>query len=452
MDSEAIYKLVDGIFERSGFALLYLVIALTVGIIAVGLLVYFFKREKFSAFVKYAIGIAAGVALAALTLMTYLKWEAIKLDPDVDVKTYGLVFYPILAELIIAVVGMIAILISSLFGKKAGRIAGISTAVLLLGGFIAIMVELTKYFKLVSDYYANFNLVGLVVSAVVFAVLIAVIYFLGDRRGFSDTRSIVFGAISIALSFALSYIKFFEMPQGGSLTLASLLPLMIYCCMFGTRRGVIACLIYGVLQAIQDPWIIHPMQFLLDYPLAFGMIGISGIFIEKRVFKGKKRVIGFALGAIIAVVGRYLCHVLSGVFAFAEYADRSSALVYSLTYNSFAFVDMIIAIAAGSMLFASKSFTAQMDKSSDLAGKNDAEAIIEEADDDFDNFYGKTEAENSDEIADKADAANSNEVPENAGENENSDNPFVQSGELVESSDEAAEEAGVSPEKCDKNA
>ena len=173
------------------------------------------------------------------------------------------------------------------------------------------MVELTKYYNLVSEWYKNFNLVGLTVSAVVFMVLIGIIYFLGGKRNISDTRSIVYGAISIAMSFALSYIKLVELPQGGSITLASLLPLMIYCCMFGTRRGVIACLIYGTLQAIQDPWIIHPMQFLLDYPLAFGMIGVSGIFIEKNVFKGKLQVVGFALGAIIAVVGRYICHVLS---------------------------------------------------------------------------------------------------------------------------------------------
>lgn len=377
MDAKEVYKLVDGIFAKTGFTLLYLVIALAVCIVAVGVLVYIFKRDKFSAFVKYAVGITAGVALCALTLLTYLKWEAIKLNPNVDMNTYGLVFYPVLTELIIAVAGMIAILVCSLFNKKASKIAGIATAVLLLGGFIAIMVELTKYFNLVSDYYENFNLAGLAVSAVVFMVLIAVIYFIGDKRIISDTRSIVYGAISIAMSFALSYIKLFEMPQGGSLTLASLLPLMIYCCMFGTRRGTIVCLIYGVLQAVQDPWIIHPMQFLLDYPLAFGMIGISGIFIEKGVFKGNKQVIGFALGAIIAVTGRYICHVLSGVFAFAEYSNVSSAFVYSLTYNSFAFIDLAIALGAGIVLFLSKAFVSQMTKSSDL-GKKETETPVSE--------------------------------------------------------------------------
>ena len=107
---------------------------------------------------------------------------------------------------------------------------------------------------------------------------------------------------------------------------------MIYCCMFGTRRGLIVCTLYGAMQALQDPYIIHPMQFLLDYPLAFCLIGVSGIFMEKGVFKNHK-ILAFLLGGVIAVVLRYACHVCSGVFAFADYADLekySSAAAYSL--------------------------------------------------------------------------------------------------------------------------
>ena len=110
------------------------------------------------------------------------------------------------------------------------------------------------------------------------------------------------------------------------------------------------------------------MQFLLDYPLAFGLIGVSGIFMEKGVFKDKK-VVAFLLGSVIAVVLRYACHVCSGVFAFADYADLDeygTAIAYSLAYNSVAFVDMLIALVAGSVMFASKSFTALMQKSSDV--------------------------------------------------------------------------------------
>lgn len=396
------------LYDKAASSLLWLAVALVGAGIIVCLLLYFFKRDKMSQFAKYAIGIVAGVALCALTVMTTMKIEINKVNPYVDMSIYGLIMYPIIAELIVAVVGMIAIMVCSVFGKKAAKIAGISTGALLLGGFIAIMVEMAKYYDIVGDTSGyNTSTTGLIVSAVVVAALIAIIYFLGDKRKISDTRSIVYGAVAIALSFALSYAKFFEMPQGGSVTFASLLPLMIYCCMFGTRRGTIVCLIYGLLQSVQDPYILHPMQFLLDYPLAFGLIGVSGIFVEKNVFKfkGEKQrlnsLLGFLLGGIVAVVGRYVCHVLSGVFAFASFGPADAALVYSLTYNSFAFIDMLIVLVAGAMLFLSKSFVAQMNRSSDIIGKTEPveQVVLNDNDDEID--LAIIAAQNADEKIDE---------------------------------------------------
>ena len=353
---------IETLSDKLQFVALYLAVALAAAFIVVGLLVWFFKRDKFDDFKKYAVGLVTGFALTMVVVFAYVKFQC-NID-DMQAK----LFYPILATLITVVAGAIAMLVSSLFSKKAVKISFIVTAVLTLGCFIATMVLMAQYYGDIAEYYPNANLVGMIVSAVVFMVIMVVLWFVGDKRKMSDTRSIVYGAISIALSFALSYAKLFKLPQGGSVTFASLLPLMIYCCMFGTRRGLIVCTIYGVLQALQDPFIIHPMQFLLDYPLAFGLIGVSGIFMEKGVFKDKK-VVAFLLGGVLAVVLRYACHVCSGVFAFADYADLDkydTAIAYSMAYNSFAFVDMIIALVAGSTLFASKSFTALMQKSSDL--------------------------------------------------------------------------------------
>lgn len=353
---------IETLSDKLQFVALYLAVALAAAFIVVGLLVWFFKHDKFDDFKKYAVGIVTGFALTMVVVFAYVKFQC-NID-DMQAK----LFYPILATLITVVAGAIAMLVSSLFSKKAVKISFIVTAVLTLGCFIATMVLMAQYYGDIAEYYPNANLVGMIVSAVVFMVIMVVLWFVGDKRKMSDTRSIVYGAISIALSFALSYAKLFKLPQGGSVTFASLLPLMIYCCMFGTRRGLIVCTIYGVLQALQDPFIIHPMQFLLDYPLAFGLIGVSGIFMEKGVFKDKK-VVAFLLGGVLAVVLRYACHVCSGVFAFADYADLDkydTAIAYSMAYNSFAFVDMIIALVAGSTLFASKSFTALMQKSSDL--------------------------------------------------------------------------------------
>lgn len=400
---------INTLFDKLQYVALYLAVALVAAFIVVGLLVWFFKREKFNDYKKYAIGIATGFAITMVVVFAYVKFQC-NID-DMQAK----LFYPILATLITAVAGAIAMLVSSLFNDKAVKISLIVTAALLLGCFIATMVLMAQYYGDIAEYYPNANLVGMIVSAVVFMVIMVVMWFVGDKRKMSDTRSIVYGAISIALSFALSYAKLFKLPQGGSVTFASLLPLMVYCCMFGTRRGLVVCTIYGVLQALQDPFIIHPMQFLLDYPLAFGLIGVSGIFMEKGVFKEKK-IVAFLLGGIIAVVLRYACHVCSGVFAFADYADLDkygSAIVYSMAYNSFTFVDMALALVAGSTLFASKSFTALMQKSSDV---NKLAAATQTAD-------GATGVDNDEELdeVDKQIIANQAKS-ENKDSNDNQDN------------------------------
>lgn len=400
---------INTLSDKLQYVALYLAVALVAAFIVVGLLVWFFKREKFNDYKKYAIGIATGFAITMVVVFAYVKFQC-NID-DMQAK----LFYPILATLITAVAGAIAMLVSSLFNDKAVKISLIVTAALLLSCFIATMVLMAQYYGDIAEYYPNANLVGMIVSAVVFMVIMVVMWFVGDKRKMSDTRSIVYGAISIALSFALSYAKLFKLPQGGSVTFASLLPLMVYCCMFGTRRGLVVCTIYGVLQALQDPFIIHPMQFLLDYPLAFGLIGVSGIFMEKGVFKEKK-IVAFLLGGIIAVVLRYACHVCSGVFAFADYADLDkygSAIVYSMAYNSFTFVDMALALVAGSTLFASKSFTALMQKSSDV---NKLAAATQTAD-------GATGVDNYEELdeVDKQIIANQAKS-ENKDSNDNQDN------------------------------
>lgn len=400
---------INTLSDKLQYVALYLAVALVAAFIVVGLLVWFFKREKFNDYKKYAIGIATGFAITMVVVFAYVKFQC-NID-DMQAK----LFYPILATLITAVAGAIAMLVSSLFNDKAVKISLIVTAALLLGCFIATMVLMAQYYGDIAEYYPNANLVGMIVSAVVFMVIMVVMWFVGDKRKMSDTRSIVYGAISIALSFALSYAKLFKLPQGGSVTFASLLPLMVYCCMFGTRRGLVVCTIYGVLQALQDPFIIHPMQFLLDYPLAFGLIGVSGIFMEKGVFKEKK-IVAFLLGGIIAVVLRYACHVCSGVFAFADYADLDkygSAIVYSMAYNSFTFVDMALALVAGSTLFASKSFTALMQKSSDV---NKLAVTTQTAD-------GATDVDNDEELdeIDKQIIANQAKS-ENKDSNDNQDN------------------------------
>ena len=363
---------IDALFDKLGYVVLYLAVAvLGLGLVT-GVVLKKTNPSKLKDFVKVFSGVVIGIAVAVLVTMTYVKMQ----DTDVE----PLLFYPVLATLVTVLASGIALLVASSFGKKAFRVTLCVAGALALGCFIALMVCMSKQFDLVGSDYEHASTVGMIVSAVVIMALLVAVYILGGKKDVNNTRALVYGAVAVALSFALSYARLFRMPQGGSITFVSMLPLMVYCSMFGTRRGLLVCLVYGTLQALQDPYIIHPMQFLLDYPLAFGLIGVSGIFVEKNLFKNK--IVGFVLGAVLAVGLRYACHVCSGVFAFADYfywdselmSKYDSAAVYSLAYNSFALVDMAIAIAAGSLMLLSKSFVNQMTLASQPA-------VVEESDD-----------------------------------------------------------------------
>lgn len=139
-----------------------------------------------------------------------------------------------------------------------------------------------------------------------------------------NTRTLTYGSICIALSFILSYIKFYHWPQGGSITAGSMLPLIIFAFIFGPVPGILAGMVYGMLQLIQDPYILQIVQVIFDYPLAFGAIGIAGYFKNN-----------FTFAVIAAGLGRLLFAFLSGIFFFTSYATAAgmNPLVYSIAVN-----------------------------------------------------------------------------------------------------------------------
>lgn len=147
-----------------------------------------------------------------------------------------------------------------------------------------------------------------------------------SKNGKPMTKQLVFCAISIALAFVTSYIKFAKLPFGGSITLFSMFFICFAGYLYGAKAGVIAGIAYGVLQFLQDPYFYSPMQFLLDYPLAFGCLGLAGLFRNQKM--------GLQKGIFIGVLGRYICHVISGYVFFGSYAPEGmNAMVYTLGYN-----------------------------------------------------------------------------------------------------------------------
>lgn len=153
----------------------------------------------------------------------------------------------------------------------------------------------------------------------------------------SPTLILVHGALCIAISFVLSYFKLFSMPNGGSITLASMLPLMVYSNRYGAKYGVMAGVVYGFLQYIQNPEMTHWVQMIVDYPVAFGVIGLGGLV------RGEKNLV---FSVLIGGTLRFLCHLFTGAVFFGEYAAAGqSAFMYSLLYNApYLFADVAICV------------------------------------------------------------------------------------------------------------
>lgn len=359
MCSEAFSEL--SVFDKCGTVILYVTLALIAVVAVTGLLVRAYNKAKLTDFFKYATGIAIGYAVAIIILMLFLKFDEMTTQGEFIKE----LFYPILAIAVVGIVIGIGALIVSLISPDKIRIYLVVGGICFAVPIISAIVLLTKYYNttiIPGGYYSNVSTLGLSIgAALLLIVLIALTIIFGEKeRKENHTKSIVYAAISVALSFALSYVRFFKLPQGGSITLVSVLPLMLYSYMFGIKKGVLAGFIYGILQAIQDPWIIHPVQFLLDYPIAFAMIGLSGLF--KKYMK-KYPVVAFIAGGILAGALRYASHVISGIYAFSSFAGEGySAVAWGFLYNSFALADIAIAIAAGCFLFANKAFVKQLAK------------------------------------------------------------------------------------------
>lgn len=153
------------------------------------------------------------------------------------------------------------------------------------------------------------------------------------------------GGMAIALSTVLSLIKLYEMPQGGSITPASLLPIIFCALAFGPVWGIGVGAIYGILQFIISPFPAHWLSVILDYPLAFGMLGLAGLLAASRQSRLSEKNILHRIGLIsiprvvlaiaLGVIGRTLCSVISGAVYYASYApEGQNPWIYSLVYNS----------------------------------------------------------------------------------------------------------------------
>jgi thiamine transporter len=185
------------------------------------------------------------------------------------------------------------------------------------------------------ENFINSDLGGLVAFLSAGAVFLAISGIFLKRVKLS-VKAMTYSGLALSVAFMLSFISLYAMPQGGSITPMSMFFVAIIGFWFGPAFGMAAGVAYGFLQVVQGAWFIHPVQFLLDYPLAFGMLGLTGFFWKMRA--------GLYIGFIVACVGRFIMSALAGWIYWIG-VDTPGSLWASMLYNgSYVFPEMLLTL------------------------------------------------------------------------------------------------------------
>ena len=175
--------------------------------------------------------------------------------------------------------------------------------------------ELLKNFL---EVMTNFNSLSALLG-----IFLLIIFLLYSRKIKFTTGMLASISLLLALTILLHFFSLYRFPQGGQITLGSEIPLILLAWRYGAGVGFFAGFVYGFLNIIQDPFIVHPIQVLFDYPLPCMCLGLAGIF-PKKIF----------LSTTIAFFAKFLCHFISGVVFFGSFAPEGvSPIMYSLTTN-----------------------------------------------------------------------------------------------------------------------
>ncbi|MNM48338.1 energy-coupled thiamine transporter ThiT [Clostridium intestinale] len=187
----------------------------------------------------------------------------------------------------------------------------------------------TEFFQSLAEIFINLpantseivkhplSLVALIGCVIILIVLIKA------KKIEITTQLITRIGIALALATVLKVFRLYHFPQGGSVTLGSMVPILIIAFMYGPLVGFLTGFLYGIITLFMDPYILHPVQVLFDYPLPFLALGLAGFFKQNKL-----------LGTSVAIFGRFICHFISGVAFFGSFAPEGmSPIVYSLFVN-----------------------------------------------------------------------------------------------------------------------
>ena len=178
----------------------------------------------------------------------------------------------------------------------------------------------------------------IVLGIVVFGIAL---FFAGKNSEKNKMSAKQLACCAMAMAFITSYIKIFSLPWGGSVTLCSMLFIVLVANWYGVRTGILVGFTYGMLQFLQEPYVLSLFQVCCDYVLAFAALGVAGFFAKQKN--------GLLKGYIVAVLARGAFHALGGYLYWMDYMPdnfpKSLAAVYPIAYNySFLLAEGLITI------------------------------------------------------------------------------------------------------------
>lgn len=166
------------------------------------------------------------------------------------------------------------------------------------------------------------------ITTIAVIVMLMVLVAKTDKKKM-DVNVMVKTAILIAIAYVLNQITLFRMPQGGSVTPFSMLFIVLAAYLFGAKQGVTAGIVFGLLDLLIKPYVIHPVQLILDYPLAFGALGLGA------VLRNQKH--GLMKTYLVGILGRFIISSISGIIFFMDttngvWPGLIAAIGYNFTY------------------------------------------------------------------------------------------------------------------------
>ena len=199
-------------------------------------------------------------------------------------------------------------------------------------------------FEMFVNAEGGLTTAGYAVTVVAGIVLFLAAWYLAGRRSAEkkmSAKQLVFCGVAIALAYITSYIKIFNMPWGGSITLCSMLFIVLVANWYGVGTGLFVGLAYGILQFIQEPYVLSFFQVCCDYIFAFAALGLAGVFAKSNH--------GLLNGYLLAVVARGAFHALGGYLYWMDYMPdnfpKSLTAVYPILYNySYLLVEGVITV------------------------------------------------------------------------------------------------------------